>query len=76
MFILYVNEIPELVSSTVKIFADDTKLYAATSDSKLLQDDLNALASSADVWNCHLMSTNAKLFILDITTQKISMLCK
>ena len=27
LFILYINDLPEIVSSTVKIFADDTKLY-------------------------------------------------
>ena len=27
MFLIYVNDLPEVVTSTVKLFADDTKLY-------------------------------------------------
>ena len=27
LFIIYINDLPEVVNSTVKIFADDTKVY-------------------------------------------------
>ena len=50
MFILYVNDIPEHVRSLVKIFADDTKLYSATSNTLQLQNDLNSLAKWAEDW--------------------------
>lgn len=39
LFILYVNDIPELVRSNVWIFADDTKLHAPSDQSDILQDD-------------------------------------
>ena len=49
--LLYVNEVPEIVNSAVKVFADDTKLYAATTDSAALQEDLDTLTSWAEDWN-------------------------
>ena len=44
---------PDIVSATAKMFADDTKLYRTISsedDCKLLQQDLNALASWSQTW--------------------------
>ena len=31
LFILYVNDIPDLIESNVKMFADDTKIYSVVS---------------------------------------------
>ena len=50
LFILYVNDIPELVRSNVWIFADDTKLHAPSDQSDILQDDLNNLMQWAEKW--------------------------
>lgn len=53
MFLLFVNEIPDLVQSTVKMFADDMKIYRAISsqkDVKLLQKDLDTLGKWSDTW--------------------------
>ena len=47
LFLLYVNDLPDSVNSTAKMFADDTKLYSNIStlaDCEALQDDLNKLA--------------------------------
>ena len=44
LFLIYVNDIPDLAVSTAKMFADDTKLYreiSSTNDCDILQDDLN-----------------------------------
>ena len=44
LFLLYINDITECISSTVKLYADDTKIYREISDPitdcQLLQDDL------------------------------------
>lgn len=50
LFIIYINDLPEVVSSTVKIFADDTKLYNTDSNNDILQQDLDALCTWADLW--------------------------
>ena len=41
LFIIYVNDIPDIVKSSVWIFADDTKLFATTDQANTLQEDLN-----------------------------------
>ena len=47
LFLLYVNDLPDSVKATAKMFADDTKLYLNVStlaDCEALQNDLNKLA--------------------------------
>lgn len=51
LFIIFINDIPEAANSIVKIFADDTKLYAPTVKVDLIQDDLNALYSWSNIWD-------------------------
>jgi hypothetical protein len=53
LFLLYVNDLPDCVASTAKLFADDTKLYRIIRDEKdcqSLQDDMNALAAWSRIW--------------------------
>ena len=51
--LLYVNDLPDSVKATAKMFADDTKLYSnisTLSDCEALQDDLNKLAVLLKKW--------------------------
>ena len=53
LFILYVNELPELVQSNLKMFADDVKLYRkieSHTDFEILQDDINTLCEWSKKW--------------------------
>ena len=53
LFLLYVNDLPDYVKHTAKMFADDTKLYTkinSVSDCEELQEDLNALAHWSRLW--------------------------
>ena len=47
------NDIPEVVKSTIKLFADDTKIYRELTnpyDITILQSDLDPLDRWAKVW--------------------------
>ena len=53
LFLIYVNDLPEVVSSTVKLFVDDTELYRAIEneeDKIQLQEDLNNLQRWSEKW--------------------------
>ena len=54
LFLLYINDITECISSTVKLYADDTKIYREIIDPiidcQILQDDLNNLSEWARKW--------------------------
>lgn len=53
LFLIFINDLPESVSSNIKIFADDTKIFRAInspSDADELQQDLEALQHWSDLW--------------------------
>ena len=53
LFIIYVNDIPDSLQNFCKIFADDTKVYAAVdkrSDQESLQQDLLKLSEWSIIW--------------------------
>ena len=53
LFIIYINDLPDGISSQVKIFADDTKVYRPVSqegDNEKLQRDIDCLCSWSTTW--------------------------
>ena len=60
LFLLYINDLPSIISSQVRLFADDCILYRAiqtVQDQLQLQKDLNTLEQWAKKWG---MEFNAK----------------
>ena len=65
LFIIFVNEMPDLVHSGILMFADDTKLFTEIhneEDVKRLQTDLTALQDGSQIWQlkfnpdkCHVL---------------------
>ena len=43
LFILFVNDIPDVVNAKVKMYADDTKIYVKQIESRSLQDYLETV---------------------------------
>ena len=70
LFLLYVNDLPGMVESSVKMFADDTKLWrpiATNDDKSKLQLDLSNLDNWSEKWllkfnaaKCHVMNIGKK----------------
>ena len=53
LFLIFINDLPEVVSSIVKLFADDTKIYneiKSSQDCEQIQSDLNSLSDWTDLW--------------------------
>ena len=62
LFIIYINDLPEVVQSYIAIFADDTKLYRpiiTPDDSNVLQSDLD-LDEWCKVWLMNFNYTKCK----------------
>lgn len=53
LFTIFINDLPECVSTACKIFADDTKLYNTTENNALIQQDLGRLQVWSDRWNLY-----------------------
>ena len=66
LFLIYINDLNNVVSSQMSLFADDTKLFKAiksVEDRKKLQDDINAMNQWSNLWQmefnpskCHVLS--------------------
>ena len=78
LFLVFINDLPEYVSenTTVRLFADDCKLYRRIQtheDSSQLQEDLNSLQKWEQDW---LMSFNSKKCqVLRIARKKTPVIC-
>ena len=74
LFVIFMNYLPDMIRSTVKIFADDTKIFhsmLSRDDHHQIQADLDLLAKWSEEWQLgfnegkckvlHLGSNNPKL---------------
>lgn len=69
LFLTYVNELPNGLTSTGKLFADDTLLYGVVvedSDCDNLQDDLNKL----EIWQNEIQFNPSKCSIICISNKE------
>ena len=54
LFLVFINDLPELVTNYCKLFADDTKLIGVVKNSlnqKILQEDIDKLVNWSKKWN-------------------------
>ena len=67
LFLIYVNDLPEGILSSLKLFADDTKLYRVIkleTDREVLQQDINRLVKWTEVWQLPLNASKCKTLTL------------
>ena len=53
LFLVYINNLPDVVHSFIKLFADDAKLYAVVNiarDATVFQNDLGSLTNWSEIW--------------------------
>ena len=61
LFTIFINDLPDQVSSICRIFADDTKLYNEISRCIELQKDIDNLMNWSDTWQLHFNSSKCKV---------------
>ena len=64
LFLIFINDMPEVVRNLVKLFADDTKLLSVVeskTDKVLLQDDLDRLVDWSVTWRMHFNQRKCKV---------------
>ena len=67
LFILYINDLPSAVSSTMKIFADDVAMYCSVdsqSDCIAFQDDLDLITDWCSKWQMRLNPSKCELLCI------------
>ena len=73
LFIIFINDLPDVVSSTVQIFADDTKIYRTINnigDTIILQEDLNKLQQWSTKWQLKFNAKKCKVMHLGSRNSK------
>lgn len=63
LFLIYINDLPISISSSIKLFADDCVIYrniTSPSDHVILQSDLDNISSWCDTWLMKLNTTKCK----------------
>ena len=64
LFLIFINDMPTVVSSTIKMFADDTKVYrplGSDDDHENLQRDLDAITEWSDIWQLPFNDSKCKV---------------
>ena len=64
LFLVFINDLPSLIKTNCKLFADDSKLYAAVSSIEghsMLQEDLNKCQDWAKQWGMEFHPRKCKL---------------
>lgn len=58
---IFINDLPDIVQSTCKVFADDTKLYDVPQRYQTIQNDIDNLQKWSDKWNLYFNVSKCKV---------------
>lgn len=72
LFTVYINDLPEVVNSTCKVFADDTKLYSSAKNYNIIQSDLDKLHDWSTTWQLHFNTDKCKVLHIGKSNPKYS----
>ncbi|KAK2165457.1 hypothetical protein LSH36_50g07027 [Paralvinella palmiformis] len=79
LFVIFINDLPDVVSSTAKIFADDTKLFRAIriiEDHDVMQQDLDNIVEWSNKWQLGFNETKCKSLHLGLNYHMNSQILK
>ena len=71
LFLVFINNLPNIAMSTTKLFVDDTKLYRAVStdkDRRAHKDDIDSLWTRSETWQLPFNEDKCKLATMATTT--------
>ena len=60
LFTVFINDLPDSIKSTARLFADDTVVYNAVENRKQLQKDLHALEMWEKTWKIEFNALKCK----------------
>jgi len=64
LFLLHINDLPSVVNSTIRLFADDCLIYhpiLSRVDQDILQGDLDSLERWSDIWGMKFNSSKCTI---------------
>ena len=67
LFVIFINDLPEVTRSVAQMFADDTKLYRkilGPEDQQQLQQDIDSLSHWSDIWQLKFNAKKCKVLHL------------
>ena len=73
MFFIFINDLPQCLSSKIRLFADDAILYlevASVDDCQVLQSDLNKLTEWEEKWLMSFDPSKCEVPVLTVTCKK------
>lgn len=70
LFIIFINDLPEGLSSLCEIFADDTKLFNSHKKSKIMQQDLLTLTKWSNVWQINFNISKCSVLHIGVKNEK------
>ena len=72
VFVIFINDLPDVVNSYIHLFADDTKMYAdvvSIEDKLVFQSDINKLCKWSMTSQLHCNATKCKVMHLGYSNQ-------
>ena len=71
LFNLFINDLPDNIRSKCMLFADDTKIYNTSENSKILQEDIDTLERWTEKWNLYFNTEKCKMLHIGKRNPKI-----
>ena len=79
LFLIFINDMPEVLNCSIKLFADDAKVYSpikAENDRIRLQVGVNNAQEWAKIWNMFFHTEKCKTSTLETTIQIHNIPCR